>query len=180
MPNEEKRRVHGQLNQLIGDWRTMANSKLLQTYDRGTANGLRKAANDLEEVLKEYECPAARCSNCGTILKYGFCFNSSCKIDENCKMGEGNRTMNDCKQLGLAPDEYVRFRLACKQIALENRTNFQYVYRLAFLSKIHAGPFYGVVQERMFVIQEGGDEVCAQMVAVAAAALARVVQRGGR
>jgi hypothetical protein len=61
----------------------MANDELLLTYDRGTANGLKKAANALEKLLKEDELPAARCSNCGTILMYGFCFNSSCEIDDD-------------------------------------------------------------------------------------------------
>ena len=58
----------------------MANSKFLQTYSREKANGLKRAANDLEELLKKDECPAARCNNCGTILMYGFCFNSSCEL----------------------------------------------------------------------------------------------------
>lgn len=64
--------------------------------------------------------------------------------------------MNDCKQIGLAPDEYARFRLACKQIALENGDDFYSVHRLAVLSKIHAGPFYSVVQERMFAMEAKG------------------------
>ena len=68
----------------------MANDELLQTYDRGTANGLKRAANDLEELLKKDECPAATCRNCGTILRYGFCFNSSCEIDEKVELDEHN------------------------------------------------------------------------------------------
>ncbi|KKK74088.1 hypothetical protein LCGC14_2887250, partial [marine sediment metagenome] len=85
--------IINQLRQLIGDWRTMANSKFLQTYNREKANGLKRAANDLEELLKKDEYPAATCSNCGTILRYGFCFNSNCEIDET------------LRKAGLGPDE---------------------------------------------------------------------------
>ncbi len=71
-----------QLFDLIEAWRNYANDHYCETYNRGMAQGLKKAANDLEELLKKDELPAERCRNCGTILIYGFCFNSSCKIDE--------------------------------------------------------------------------------------------------
>ncbi len=71
-----------QLRQLIEAWRNYANDHYCETYNPGMAQGLRKAAKDLEKLLKEDECPAAHCRNCGMILRYGFCFNSSCEIDE--------------------------------------------------------------------------------------------------
>lgn len=58
--------------------------------------------------------------------------------------------MNDCERLNLYPDEYVRFILACRYIARETGSNYHAVYRHAVQSKIHAGPFYSVVQKRMF------------------------------
>ncbi len=39
-------------------------------------------ANKILEVSAgPNELPPARCSNCGTDLMYGYCFNSSCKVD---------------------------------------------------------------------------------------------------
>lgn len=58
--------------------------------------------------------------------------------------------MNDCRRLNLTPDEYTRFILACKLIARETGNEFDDIYQHAVHSKIYAGPFYSVVQEKMF------------------------------
>lgn len=60
--------------------------------------------------------------------------------------------MNDRKRLRQTPDEYTRFILACKLIARETGNHFDTIYELAVLSKIHAGPFYGQVQQKMFAM----------------------------
>lgn len=61
--------------------------------------------------------------------------------------------MSDRERLDLCPDEYDRFILACKIIARENGSDFDFTYQQAVYSKTYAGPFYGeVVQKKMFAI----------------------------
>jgi hypothetical protein len=60
--------------------------------------------------------------------------------------------VTDCKRLNLYPDEYARFISACRQIARETGCEFDAVYQHAVNSKIYAGPFYGVVQGKMFAM----------------------------
>jgi hypothetical protein len=48
--------VHNQLNQikdLIAEWRNDANGHYCQTYNRGMADGLLRAADELQGVLNE-------------------------------------------------------------------------------------------------------------------------------
>lgn len=59
--------------------------------------------------------------------------------------------MNDCRRLNLTSDEYARFIVACRLIARETSNEFDTIYQHAVHSKIYAGPFYGVVQEKMLV-----------------------------